>query len=297
MRTRPNGLAHRFELARVGALETVDRLLEVADHEQCPPAGVRRPRPAEIFPRERIDDRPLVGVGILRFIDKDMVGPAVELVAHPFAHPRRIEQAAGPADEIVEIGHSGGALGAGIGFGEGGSGAQSRGLNRGERGTTLERQERADRDQQALGMGFIVRVGLDLTGRDFARFAFLREDDLAKAGQRSRAFRGRKAEPLVDRRSVADPGFCAPIAVGRGDCPQQIAVEPIFGAMARKQLLDRARRNAHDFAKTILDQVARAERRDGVSGAGAVHQIGFGILFPQAQAKRLCVGGQPDIAA
>ena len=119
--------AHLVELARIGALEAVDGLLEVADHEQ----GAVRPsasrRAAEIFLGQRADDVPLRGVGVLRFVDEDVVGALVELVAHPFAHSGLGQQPARPADQIVEIGDAGAALGLRISVGEGPPRAKPRG--------------------------------------------------------------------------------------------------------------------------------------------------------------------------
>ena len=57
---------------------------------------------AGAFPREELlgqggDDAPLRGIGVLRFVDQDVVGPTVQLEAHPLAHPRLLEQQARPA--------------------------------------------------------------------------------------------------------------------------------------------------------------------------------------------------------
>ena len=61
-------------------------------------------RAAEKFRGQRLDDVPLLAVGVLRFIDQDMIGPAIELVADPFAHARRGKEPPGPSDQVVEIG-------------------------------------------------------------------------------------------------------------------------------------------------------------------------------------------------
>ena len=108
----------RPELRGVAALEAVDRLLVVADREQGPPAFLGLARPGEQFLGERPDDVELGGVGVLRLVDQDMVDLAVELEAHPVAHPRTGEQPAGPGDEVVEVGDPGAALGEGVSLGE-----------------------------------------------------------------------------------------------------------------------------------------------------------------------------------
>ena len=74
--------------------------------------------PGEKFAGKRIDDGPLVGIGILCLVDQDVVGPLIELIAHPLTHPRLVEQPAGPGNEIVEVGDSLRALGADIGLGK-----------------------------------------------------------------------------------------------------------------------------------------------------------------------------------
>ncbi|GFO80573.1 MAG: hypothetical protein A49_02000 [Methyloceanibacter sp.] len=66
----------------VGTLETVDRLLFVAHGEQrawlFPRAGT-----GEKLRRQRVDDRPLLGVRVLGFVDQDVIDTAVDLVEHP----------------------------------------------------------------------------------------------------------------------------------------------------------------------------------------------------------------------
>ena len=51
---------------------------------------------------QKLDDLPLLGAGVLRLVDEDVVDAAVELVEHPFgAGPaQKVER---PADEIVEV--------------------------------------------------------------------------------------------------------------------------------------------------------------------------------------------------
>src|SRR4051794_36753520 len=111
-------LARLLETSRIGALEAIDRLLEVADHEQGPVALLAFARAAEEFLDQPRDDLPLRGVGVLRLVDQDMIDLAIELVTDPVPHPRLREQAPSPFDEVVEIGHSGSALGLGIGRGK-----------------------------------------------------------------------------------------------------------------------------------------------------------------------------------
>ena len=78
----PEFAADLAEPRRVRALETVDRLLLVADGEQraqlVAPAGAR-----EKLRRQTLDDGPLRGIGVLRLVDEDVVDAAVDLEEHP----------------------------------------------------------------------------------------------------------------------------------------------------------------------------------------------------------------------
>ena len=85
-------LAHRQKGARVGALKAVDRLLRVADREDRAEAVAGALAGEELL-GQRGDDRPLLGVGVLRLVDQDVVEAAIELEQHPGRHP-------GPAQQI-----------------------------------------------------------------------------------------------------------------------------------------------------------------------------------------------------
>ena len=91
------------EQARLGALKAEDRLLVIADHEHGAKPIARRAKPVEIVLRQRIDDRPLAGIGILRLVDEDVIERPVELVADPLGHFRIAEQGGGARDLVVEI--------------------------------------------------------------------------------------------------------------------------------------------------------------------------------------------------
>src|SRR5207247_546690 len=71
-------LAHAPELARIGALEAVDRLLAVADGENAAPARLARAAAGEELLDQRRHDLPLLGVGVLRLVDEDVIEAAVE---------------------------------------------------------------------------------------------------------------------------------------------------------------------------------------------------------------------------
>ena len=81
--------AHAVELVGVGALKTVDGLLEIADHEQCPVPPLGLAGAGEELGGQRLDDLPLAGVGVLRLVDQEVIDVAVQLVAHPVPHAGR----------------------------------------------------------------------------------------------------------------------------------------------------------------------------------------------------------------
>ncbi len=86
----------------LGPLKRIDRLLGVA-HRKDRLGPLRCPRSGKIIVDQRIDHRPLLGIGVLALIDKDMVDPRIELVAHPFAHAPVAQQRRRARHQIVEI--------------------------------------------------------------------------------------------------------------------------------------------------------------------------------------------------
>ena len=87
-----------------GALERIDRLLLVADREDGAGAQItgavrRRKTP----PSAGWYDAPLIGAGILRLVDEDMVYSLVELVEHPRPGILARQQPHGTRDQIVEV--------------------------------------------------------------------------------------------------------------------------------------------------------------------------------------------------
>ena len=99
---QPVALARVDEDRGLGALERIDRLLDVADRKQGP-RPLDRALPGKELIDQRIDGAPLLGIGVLRLIDEDMRDPRIELVAHPVAKLRVLEEADRMLDEIVEV--------------------------------------------------------------------------------------------------------------------------------------------------------------------------------------------------
>ena len=93
------GFPHR----RIGALETENRLLFVADREECSFGVLARTFSGKELLGQGPDDLPLLGIGVLGFIDQDMVEPAIELEENPRRHRAIDQKIAGAVDEIVII--------------------------------------------------------------------------------------------------------------------------------------------------------------------------------------------------
>ena len=92
---------HLVELVRSGALERIDRLFLVADREEG--AVLLGPaRAGEELVADGLQDLPLMRRGILGLVDQDVVDAAVELVEHP-GRARRLQEVAGPLDEVFEV--------------------------------------------------------------------------------------------------------------------------------------------------------------------------------------------------
>jgi hypothetical protein len=86
------------ELRRIGALEAENGLLLVANREdRARFRVVARAFAREEFFRQLAHDVPLLGAGILRFVDQDVIEAAIELVEHPAGCLVAFEQAAGSA--------------------------------------------------------------------------------------------------------------------------------------------------------------------------------------------------------
>ena len=103
-RSRPLGEVGALggEGRRIGALEAVDRLLGIAHRKDRarPLAGARAD---EKLGGERVDDLPLLRVGILRLVDQDVIESPVQLEEDPGRHPRPRQQVPHLEDQVVVI--------------------------------------------------------------------------------------------------------------------------------------------------------------------------------------------------
>ena len=87
----------------VCALETKDRLFLIAHGED----RSRGLRPGALTRKELIGDRPhdlpLLGIGVLRFVDQDMVQPAIEFEQDPGRHVAVRQKIAGAVYQIIVV--------------------------------------------------------------------------------------------------------------------------------------------------------------------------------------------------
>ena len=110
---RLEGLLLGEEVFRVGALEGIDRLLLVADDEERALFVADRAGAGIDVVGEGLEDLPLGGAGVLRFVEQDVGDAAVELPQHPFSGVLAGEELRGCFDQVVEVEAGAGALAAG----------------------------------------------------------------------------------------------------------------------------------------------------------------------------------------
>src|SRR4029078_3899418 len=95
-------LTYTLERRRGGALEAEDRLFGIADDEHRAAQRASAFAGEELL-RQRRHHLPLLGIGVLRFVDEDVIDAAVELVEHPRRNIRALEKIARGEDEIVIV--------------------------------------------------------------------------------------------------------------------------------------------------------------------------------------------------
>ena len=212
------------EAVRIGPLEAEDRLLVIADGEDRPVA-LRRPLPGEILAGQRADDVPLPLVGVLGLVDEDMVGLAVELVAHPVAHAGRQQQLLGPRDQIVEIDRARRPLGLGISERERLPRAQAGRERRDQPGEPGHGQQPPAAGGEPLGQRLVIGRRLEQSGRGLARIAGFGEHQSGEIGQARRPPRPVPRQPGGDDVAALQAGGGAPGPVGGGDRAQEREVE------------------------------------------------------------------------
>ena len=215
-------VASAIEFAWAGALEAEDRLLVIADAEYRPDGPVMSllrvaggeaaacPGAAVEFLGDSLDDVPLLLVGILPFVDQDVIGFLIELVAYPVAHPRRREQHGGFADEIVEIDRPAGAFGLDI--------MPRISLARGQAGrdqigelcASPQFGELREMIEQRTGMRLAIRIDLEQAAADFAESLVRGAPDKTDPIEIARPRIVVERKPGIDRVDEALPRRLAP---------------------------------------------------------------------------------------
>src|SRR6478672_1872859 len=232
-------LPRLLEAARVGPLEPVDRLLEIADHEERPVPFLALAGPAEELVDEPTDDLPLCGVGVLRLVDQHMVDLAIQLVPDPVAHSGLRKEPLRPPYEIVEIGDPGTAFRVRIGSSESLPGAEAGGDLGGQSGAVLDAKKFAHEDGEAPCLRFIMGLGFGLSGRNAQR-VLVGEYDLAEPSQISGALDRCESQPILDDLGMANARLRAPPPVGGRHRPEKLAVEALAPALVSDIFLARA---------------------------------------------------------
>ena len=258
-----NPVPRALEFMRVGALEAEDRLLEVADHEERAASAPRaRPAPAKNSAASAWTISHCCAVGVLAFVDEDVIGPPVELVADPVPHARGCEQLPGPGDQVVEVGDAGAALRPRVGGRERLPRPQARGHVGGKPAPFWTTQKLADQDGEAAGVRFVVRLGPRLARRDPQSYPFRSGRPCeAPASSAARSI-GVSASQFAMASAWPKPGLRAPPAVRVGDRFEQVAVEAVVVAMMREEVFDRLIRQVHRAARSRCSiSLRRAQAR------------------------------------
>ena len=95
-------------------METVNRLLEITDGKQGTRLVRLHAHAAVKIVAKRTDDFPLRRIGILRFVDQNMVDLPVEFETHPIGHLATLEQGRCSPDHVVKIDCADGVFGVAI---------------------------------------------------------------------------------------------------------------------------------------------------------------------------------------
>jgi hypothetical protein len=117
---------HFDEPTRLGTLKAEDRLLVVADGEDCARCA------GDAFARkkvlgDRLHDPPLVRARVLRLVDQNVLHPPVELVEHPLRRVGARQKIARLRYQVGEIECAGAPLGEVIGLQNGVADGEERG--------------------------------------------------------------------------------------------------------------------------------------------------------------------------
>ena len=274
-----------LELGRIGALEPEDRLLEVADHEQGSMLGSGT-FTGKIFLGDRPDDRPLRAIGVLRFVDQQMVGCPIELEPYPIAHAFGLKQRTGPANQVVEVRNPGGTLGLRVSLGKSHPGAQARSLDRNQRRAPTKRDQFLDSLGEFVAM--VLRLGhqlddalVDLSGCP----AFGEDDPLGEGFEAETAFFRTERQPFLCCRNLVFAAGLSPEFIGVRKPPQELTIEAVVMAAGGDHVFDVAFGKVHRRAESRLQHLGIANSCKGFGRMGAAHQIRDRIPLREASAN------------
>ena len=223
---------HRVEHRRRRALERKDRLLFIADREECADPPTRALAGQEVG-SDFAQDVPLRLRSILRLVDQNMVDAGIELVEHP-GRVDVLQQRAGALDQIVEIEPAARVLELGV--------ALQHGLgDRDERVAALDGLGRAQAIGEPLQATLLVVQLLDRGGvalrdgfgrEDLSRGTGLREED-------AEIHRQREVRIVQRRRGFQSVGALLVGLGSRAELARPIAPPPRPAAAHEHFLLDR----------------------------------------------------------
>ncbi len=273
------------KIDRIGALKAENRLFEVADREERAELAAMRAFACKEFLGDRLDDLPLVEVGILRFVDQDMLGRLIELVTHPIAHPRLAKQRDCRADQIVEIDRANPPLRALIGCRIVAPDRQARRKQIGISGALAQRQQfgaRLPHFDRQIG---IVGVGGEQFRGVFSRFALRGERYADQIAEHPRAHLGCRFDPAFGDVSMIATGRRSPGAVRRRQPRDCIDVERGIATGIGDLGVDFARRQIERTADEGVDTLPHRQfgHCDRCTGAGEQEALGLAFAQPEAQ--------------
>ena len=275
----------RLKIDRIGALKAENRLFIVADRKDGADAIGLGAIARKEFARQRRDDGPLLGIGVLRLVDKDMIGRLIELEADPVGHARLAEQFDRLADEIVEIDRALKPFRLGIECREAAARLKPGAQNGRKFGAAAQREQVLHAIGNARGIAFIARLYPEHLGRKREGFALFVTDDAEQIGEHLRAQLRIGRAPFRDHVGLGEALYSGDLGIGGANAADAFHVEGIICAGGDNRLLDIA--FGHAECRTDVGRDIRAEIGHGGGDGRAVHKESFGAALPQPAAERL----------
>ena len=272
------------EILGTGALKSENSLLEIADREHGPNLVALCPCAAEKFLRQRPDDPPLRGIGVLRFIDQYMVDPLVQLVTYPFGDAGLLQQRGRTRDQVIEIDRAGQAFGGRIFAGIGAPGMKRLSEQRGVIGAQLERDQlAAPAVQPRRHLAIAVNRRHPAPGIDDV--AIRLRPGAMQFDQARSAARRIERPPGGDAVAPFQPAPLAPIGIGAHDPVERPHIEYVVAALVGQPLVHVTIRQPQFGSDPWCNVGRQAAQR--LAPCRTAHQKSFRAAFAQAQAERL----------